>query len=1156
MNVDGETMWWVRIPFVIRTLIIAGGLVACVSDDDAVNESGDGSPAQEAAPDPAGAAQAGPCGITAPDEATAEVMARVCGGSVEVESARSEYTEVYVEPSGSRTLVAALVPQRARRQDGTWSPIDTTLRRTGDQLVPAATVADVRFSAGGAGPFVTVTRERHTFTLSWPSPLPEPTVAGDSATYADVLPDVDLVVTATATGFMHLLVVKTQRAAANPAVRHASYRLGGDATLSSTPEGALIAEAQGVRVVTAEAPVMWDTTTRSTARMKIAPGARDEQARVARVEAEISAGHVVLSPDAAMLDDPAAKFPLVIDPPYTIGQNQFTYASADNQNGPANDTTVAPGDPSPAAAELRVGNDPASTHQVRSFMRFPLGITSGKQVITAKIAGRVDHTWKCGSNRPTYFFRSAAIAATPRQAWPGPALQLLLGNTNLHANETSCGEPNVPFELSTTALINDLRSFASSGATSYTVAISAGENTSGLNETNTERWMRYFLGDFKLHITYNTKPNKPDSLTVDGKPCVAGANRPFIKTTTPTLRAHVTDPDAADALDVWFAWAKWNGSAFVDEPGGGKQDSVPNGGTAVFNVTGNVDGGIYTFRSQSDDSPNHNPFLPSDVTNLPGNCEWEVDISPPAIPTVTSDVYLEGAGGCPGGACGSVGQTGHFTFSSSSDTKSFLWGWTDPPTAPLVPSTLGGSVSIDFTPTSSGPRTLFVRAIDRAGNESNKVYQFYVAPESPALARWLLGDPSGTTELADDTGNGNPLAPGNGVLGAPGRIVPGADGIPRSAIQFDGSVGGATTAGPVIADTSKSFSVAAWVKMSDSAVTHRVLDQVGGTSSAFLLEYEKTANVWKFTAPAQDGSAFPGATSTSAPRLNTWTHLVGTYDSAARELRLYVNGALERTAGGITTWRAGGSTRIGYSWAGALAEIQLWNRVVSAAEVFALSDPIAVGRVGEWHMDEVGPGPAFDASGMAHDLTFFNGALIPPSGAGKIGTGLRLDGVDDYAAADAQVLHTDQSFTVSAWARPTTIAVDQTFVSQQSTGSHAPFSLYFGHESGGVWKFRMHASPTDTVNVTYAVAPAVNVTTAFHHLVGVFDAQKLEMRLYIDGTLKATSPMSSLWQPWDATGPLLIGRHHSGAAGTEFTAGDLDEVRVYQGVVADVTRIP
>jgi hypothetical protein len=860
----------------------------------------------------------------------------------------------------------------------------------------------------------------------------------------------------------------------------------------------------------------------------------------------------VLTPDLAMLTDPGARFPLVIDPLFVAGENQWAYATADNQNGSTTDGSIQPGDPSPAAACLRVGPDPASS-RYRSFMRFSIASVAHKQILTAKIAGKVDHTWLCGSNRPTYFYRTASLGTTPRQAWPGPALQLLLGHNNVHANEAACGEPNMPFEVSTSALIGDLQASADAGTSSYFIGISAAENTAGLNETDQERWMRYFLADFKLHITYNTQPVTPDNLTVDGKPCAVGASRPFVKTTMPTLRAHVSDADN-DALNVSFTWAKWNGGAFIDEPGSGVQRSVPSGGTAVFSATGNVDGGVYTFRVQSDDAASHTPSLTSAVTGMPGSCEWQVDTTPPDVPAVTSDIYHEGSAGCQAAGCGAVGRTGRFTLSSSPDTRSFLWGWSDPPATPATPDALGGSVAIDWTPTAPGPHTLFVRAIDRAGNESNRSYSFTVAADSTAVARWLLDDAPGATELADDTGNANPLTLVAGTLGAPGRIAPGLDGVSRTAMQVGGAGDGAT-AGPVLGDTSQSFSVAAWVKLSNGSVTRRVFSQ-GGTSPVFLLEYSKGAGVWKLTAPSADGASFPGAIAASPPRLGTWTHLTGTYDAAAHEMRLYVNGALDGVATGITVRNVSGGVIVGHNWAGALAEVQAWNRALSASEVFALSDPIHVGNVGEWHMDEVGPGPSFDASGLAHDLTFFGGAVIPPSGAGQTGTGLRLDGIDDYAAPDGQVLHTDQSFTVSVWARPMTTAVDQTFLSQQSSGQNAGFALGLGRENGGVWKLRMHASASDTVNLTSATAPATGATTAYHHLIGVFDAQQLELRLYVDGALAATAPVNPAWQPWDATGPLLLGRNHDATAGTELTQGDLDEVRVYQGVVVDVSHIP
>lgn len=1125
----------------VTSLIAAiGALGSCSPPDDPGRDPGG-----------AGAAPTQPCATSMADARAAERMARACGTRVEVESERTERSEVYIEPSGLHMLSTSVVPVRARRRDGTWSPIDTTLERVAGQIAPVASPAKVQFSAGGTGPFVTVERDGHRFTLSWPAALPAPSLSGDTATYADVLPDVDLVATATATGFTHLLVVKTARAAANPAVRHARYQLGGDATLTSTPEGGLVAASHGVTVASAERPTMWDSPSQGHAGVRAAIRGPVMQGRMSRVTAAVTTEHLVLTPDTAMLDDPAAAFPLVIDPVWERGDPVWNYASADNQNGPTTDSKIAKGDPSPAATCLRVGNDPDSTHQYRSFMQFAIDGVAGKQIVNAWIDGLADHTWKCGAKRPTYFYRTDAITTIRRQAWPGPALWVPLGNVMAGANEASCDEDNDPIKLQTTALLGDLQAVADAHVPSYFVGISAGENLNGLNETNTERWMRYFLNNFKLTIIFNTQPATPDNLTVDGKPCVSGANRPFVKTTTPILSAHVFDADG-DLLDVWFAWEKWNGSMFVPEPGGGLQGAVPSGGTAVFNVTGNVDGGIYTFRSQSNDAPSHSPFSVSAVTNMPGNCEWQVDVSPPITPQVTSDVYLEGPTACPGGACGAVGQTGRFTFSSSPDTASFLWGWSDPPTTRVDPAALGGSASIDWTPTDGGPHTLFVRAVDRAGNESNKTYQFVVAAPSTAVARWLLNDPAGTSQLADDTGHGNAVAATGGTLGAPGRIASGPDGAARSAMQFDPTGNGVTT-GSVLADTSKSFSLAAWVKLGDGSATRYAISQSAAVP-AFQLEYSKGPGVWKLTAPSADGSQLPGAVATSVPRLNTWTHLVGSYDSAAHEMRIYVNGALETVATGITVRKADGSIQIGRSWAGAIAEVQVWNRVISAAEAFALADPLQVGSVGEWHMESVGPGPEVDASPLAHDLTFFNGAMIPGTGAGQFGTGLRLDGVDDYAATDGQVVHTDQSFTVSLWARPATTTTYQSFISQQGTALPG-FSLYFAPESGGLWKFQLYGSPTNAATSTFVSVPALAPTTLFHHLIGVFDAQKLEVRLYVDGALAATTAVAAPSQPWDATGPLLIGRRHDGPTAIDFTHGDLDEVRVYQGAVTDVTQI-
>jgi hypothetical protein len=65
-----------------------------------------------------------------------------------------------------------------------------------------------------------------------------------------------------------------------------------------------------------------------------------------------------------------------------------------------------------------------------------------------------------------------------------------------------------------------------------------------IDEGTTNQWKRFNASTPALAIDYNTPPNTPDQLTVDGKACASGANRPFVATATPTLRARATDPDA------------------------------------------------------------------------------------------------------------------------------------------------------------------------------------------------------------------------------------------------------------------------------------------------------------------------------------------------------------------------------------------------------------------------------------------------------------------------------------------------------------------------------------------------------------------------------------------------------------------------------------
>src|SRR4051794_13810431 len=88
-----------------RGLIMAIALVACAGNDDVPRESGD--TPTPAVSEQSSAVFAEPCAPSAPDDSTAAAMAKACDRAVEIESARDEYSELYVDPSGSRTIVAA-----------------------------------------------------------------------------------------------------------------------------------------------------------------------------------------------------------------------------------------------------------------------------------------------------------------------------------------------------------------------------------------------------------------------------------------------------------------------------------------------------------------------------------------------------------------------------------------------------------------------------------------------------------------------------------------------------------------------------------------------------------------------------------------------------------------------------------------------------------------------------------------------------------------------------------------------------------------------------------------------------------------------------------------------------------------------------------------
>lgn len=143
-----------------------------------------------------------------PDGVSAMVTARAQGSRVEDLSQRSEFGQVFANPDGTWTSELESDPVRVRDERGVWHGVDTTLVERDGGLAPRYAVADVRLSAGGDRTFASVSEEGRELEWRWPTDLPAPVVAGDTATYPGAAPGGgDLVVEVSPDGFSHSIVL-------------------------------------------------------------------------------------------------------------------------------------------------------------------------------------------------------------------------------------------------------------------------------------------------------------------------------------------------------------------------------------------------------------------------------------------------------------------------------------------------------------------------------------------------------------------------------------------------------------------------------------------------------------------------------------------------------------------------------------------------------------------------------------------------------------------------------------------------------------------------------------------------------------------------------------------------------------------------------------
>lgn len=527
------------------------------------------------------------------------------------------------------------------------------------------------------------------------------------------------------------------------------------------------------------------------------------------------------------------------------------------------------------------------------------------------------------------------------------------------------------------------------------------------------------------------------------------------------------------------------------------------------------------------------------------------DTEAPQAPVVSSQEYPDDSNEHDG-----TGSYGTFVIDSASDdVVSYRYEWMGALPQTLTAAEPGAPVSFRWLPQTNGPTYLYAQAIDAAGNVSARTTYFIrVSSGRAAVSHWDPQHDSGA-----DTGTGvTPDAQG-----------PTGTGI-ASAARFDGTDEAYATIDSAV-DTAKIFSVGAWVRP-DALGTAMTAVSQAGFSLGTVTNSTTGAPSWSFALPTENGGT--ARVTGGSPEAGEWAHLVGVYDAEQHTARFYVDGDLVGTAentvatGGTGTLRLGaGSDTATAHWHGLLTQVDFWDRVFVPEEITAAATRTPQ-RQGYWDLETApgGKSPEFaggDPLTLAGDASIYTGtddcdvnpdctpALYPMVGSGN----LLLDGDGDYATTPEAVRPSDAGFSVTAHVRldEDTATHDMTVLSQP--GAHTDlFTLRYVAASRSWQAVVAHEDSADapTTTVSAPVAPFGWGEDEF--LAVVYDERTDQLRLYVDYDYAAATATVAGQDTWTPTGDLQVGRSVTADGGTDYLAGEIDEVHTYAGVL-DGTRL-
>jgi hypothetical protein len=312
--------------------------------------------------------------------------------------------------------------------------------------------------------------------------------------------------------------------------------------------------------------------------------------------------------------------------------------------------------------------------------------------------------------------------------------------------------------------------------------------------------------------------------------------------------------------------------------------------------------------------------------------------------------------------------------------------------------------------------------------------------------------------------------------------------------------------------------------------------QDGTSVSPFYLQVASGASgKWEWTMFDTDNISTTGfiLQSTAAAALNTWTYVVGVYDTAAAQGLLYVNGVLQGTAAHSASWKATGHLTIGRGrwggnpvdfFAGRIDDARTYRRALSATEITTLYNSGAAGA--------------------------------PTLGYVGLGQSGALQGSQQGQQASTSAVYTNagNGYNPTRYSSPATYSEECWFNSASGAGTIMDFGNAANRNSVNI-SSRIHLTATGVVEFG-SDSGTTNIIQSspgyldgnWHHVVATFSSTT-GMALYLDGTLVGSNTYTGY--------PLLNGAwrwggdtHNGSWPSPDYFTGRIDEVAVYGTVLS------